>query len=127
MKNKIFLSTLMLLAFATAHAQSNQLLPTSEFEKRLSATKVKTLLDVRTADEYKEGHLPNSTQIDFYANDFKQQLSKLSKDKPVFVYCAGGKRSGSASKILAELGFKQIYDLEGGFNGWKKMNKPIVK
>jgi len=101
-------------------------LAVNEFETKLSSTGVKTVLDVRTREEYDQGHMADAQQIDFYKSDFRQQLEKLDKNKPVFVYCAAGGRSSSASGMLAEMGFKQVYDLKGGLNAWKKAGKPII-
>lgn len=61
----------------------------------------KIILDVRTAGEYADGHIPGAVMIDYYKNDFRQQINKLDKSKPVFVYCASGVRSSSAAKSLS--------------------------
>lgn len=78
------------------------------------------LIDVRTDREYKAGHLPKSVLIDYYKPDFKTQLAKLDKNKPIAVYCAVGGRSGSALKLLKTMGFKEAYDLAGGIRDWQK-------
>lgn len=77
------------------------------------------LVDVRTLEEFNEGHLKNAQNICVTDDDFKQNISKLDKDKPVYLYCRSGKRSASAAKILKDLGFKEIYDMEGGYLNWK--------
>ena len=118
---------LLILLTVQLQAQSSQLLSVSEFEKKLSATKDKIVLDVRTQGEYASGHLTNAMMIDYYKSDFKQQLTKLDKSTPVFVYCAAGGRSGSATEILTGMGFKQVFDLEGGMKAWTKGQKSIVK
>ena len=51
----------------------------------------------------------------------------LDKKKPVYVYCAVGGRSAKASKVLQESGFKTVYNLLGGFNGWTAAGLPSVK
>ena len=99
----------------------------NNFETKLNSTKEKVLIDVRTAGEYAEGHLANAVLINFFSDDFKTQAAKLDKAKPVFVYCGTGKRSGNASKKFIEMGFKQVYDLDGGINAWSDANKKIVK
>ncbi len=78
------------------------------------------LIDVRTKKEYDNGHIANAKLIDYFSDDFKNQLLKLNKGIPVYVYCKSGNRSGKASKILYELGFNQIFDLEGGYSNWTK-------
>lgn len=123
----LLLPVLILLGVDAASAQSSQLLNASDFEKKLQETKDKIVLDVRTKSEYDQGHLVNATLIDYYKSDFKQQLSKLDKNKPVFVYCKAGGRSGSAVEILTDLGFKKVYDLQGGMNAWTKSDNPVVK
>lgn len=76
------------------------------------------LVDVRTSQEYKEGHIKGARNIDFFAEDFVEQFQDLDKEKPVYIYCRSGNRSSKASKKLAEAGFKKIIDLEGGYKAW---------
>jgi rhodanese-related sulfurtransferase len=78
------------------------------------------LIDVRTPKEFEEGHIENATLIDYFSSNFKETLLTLNKEKPLYLYCKSGGRSGKASKILAKLGFKEIYDLNGGYMAWKK-------
>ena len=56
--------------------------------------------------------------IDYYNSTFKEELDKLDKTKPLLLYCRSGNRSGKAGKIATNLGFKEIYDLEGGYSAW---------
>jgi rhodanese-related sulfurtransferase len=121
------LIVLMTVMSLFAQAQSVKKLDPQNFDIKLKETKEAILIDVRTPDEYAQGHLANALSIDIYANDFKSRLSKLDKTKPVFVYCKAGSRSGSAVDIMEDLGFKEIYDLSGGIISWQKANKPIVK
>lgn len=85
------------------------------------------LLDVRTDAEYAEAHLKGSTQIDFYSPDFKAQVEKLDPETPVYVYCRSGGRSGNAANIMKGLGFKEVYNLEGGIGAWQRAGKPVEK
>jgi rhodanese-related sulfurtransferase len=96
----------------------NKIVTPEEF-KKLMAKKDAQLIDVRTPGEYNEGHISNAKNIDFNSADFKAKLEKLDKNKPVLVYCAVGGRSGKAAAMLKEMGFKEVYDLKGGFNAWK--------
>ena len=102
-------------------------LSTTDFQKKLAADETAILIDVRTPQEYANGHLQNATAINFFDTDFKEKVAKLDKTKPVYVYCAVGGRSAKASKILQESGFKNIYNLLGGFNGWNAAGLPSVK
>jgi|SRR5690554_1008347 len=77
------------------------------------------LIDVRTLEEFNEGHVQNAQNICVTDADFKENISKLDKNEPVYLYCRSGKRSAKASQILKEMGFKEIYDMEGGFLEWQ--------
>ena len=85
------------------------------------------VLDVRTKKEYREGHIPGSVMIDFTEDDFEQQVAKLDKDKTYLVHCASGGRSARACKKMEQLGFKKLYNLEGGMGAWEKAGKPVQK
>lgn len=88
--------------------------------QRLMTKKNTVLLDVRTPDEYKAGHIPGSLQIDVLkVGDFKKQVSGLEKTKTYLLYCHSGKRSKQALTLMKEAGFTKLYDLEGGFSNWK--------
>ncbi|MFC7356829.1 rhodanese-like domain-containing protein [Jejudonia soesokkakensis] len=76
------------------------------------------LLDVRTPTEYEASHLKSAQNICVTDSDFIERAEELDKDKPVYVYCKKGGRSAKASKILKELGFTKIYDLNGGITAW---------
>ena len=104
-------------------AQSAVLSP-DDFEAKALKADVQ-LIDVRTPDEYKAGHITNAKNINFYAADFKNQMEKLDKSKAIAVYCGVGGRSGKASTILTQLGFKTIYDLQGGMSAWKAKGKKV--
>lgn len=86
--------------------------------KELLQKEDRQLVDVRTADEFAGGKIDDAVNIDFYSSDFSERFSDFDKDKPIMVYCAAGGRSAKASAVLKELGFKEIYDLSGGYNGW---------
>lgn len=98
----------------------------NEFEQKLNESKNAQLIDVRTPGEYAEGHLQNANNIDYRGSDFDEQVEKLDKSKPVFVYCLSGGRSGNATEKMKSMGFKEIYDLKGGINAWKNADKPLA-
>jgi rhodanese-related sulfurtransferase len=127
MKVRLFLLSMVLGVVSFANAQTVKTVAAAEFEKKAAAMKDKIILDVRTAEEYKDGHLVGSIQIDYYGSDFKNEVSKLDKSKPVFVYCKGGGRSSSSCAILKDLGFKEVYNLQGGITDWKKAGRAVIK
>lgn len=100
--------------------------PTAVFENDLK-TKPGQLLDVRSSEEYAEGHLRGAINIDVQEPDFQAEASsQLEKDKPVYVYCRSGRRSLLAGEMLAKDGYT-VVDLDGGILGWEKAGLPIVK
>jgi rhodanese-related sulfurtransferase len=85
------------------------------------------ILDVRTLDEYNEGHIENASMLDFYNESFKDDLDQLDKDDTYVVYCRTGNRSRSATDIMVELGFKDVHNMLGGIVQWDKDGYKIVK
>ena len=76
-------------------------------------------LDVRTANEYAQGHIPGALLIDVTQADFMQKAEQLlPKDKTIALYCRSGRRSKNAAMQLAKHGY-QVVELNTGFNSWK--------
>ena len=79
------------------------------------------LVDVRTENEYNRGHIDDAINISIADKEnFKEEIQKLDKTKPIYIYCHAGVRSHRASKIMTELGFTSIYDYKGGWGEWKQ-------
>ncbi len=104
----------------------NKLLSAQEFKNFIDSMDVH-LVDVRTAGEFNQGHIEGAMNIDFMARNFSEQLTQLSQDKPIVIYCRTGRRSGLSIKTLTELGFSDIYDLKGGTINWQKEGLKLVK
>ena len=85
------------------------------------------LIDIRTPEEYNKGYINNAININFFDDDFMEQMSKLNKDEALYIYCRSGGRSGSASEKLEEAGFTKVYDLGVGMKGWRKKDKPVTQ
>ena len=85
------------------------------------------LIDVRTPKEFAEGHLSNAVNINFYDSNFMEEMSKLDKNKDLYIYCRSGGRSGKAAKKLKSQGFLKVYDLEGGILNWNQSKMKVVK
>lgn len=85
-----------------------------------------TVLDVRTAEEHAQGYLPSqgkdAVNLDFYAADFQSQLSRLDRDQTYLVYCRSGNRSSQTVALMQQMGFKRLYNLEGGVLAWQGKN-----
>ena len=84
-------------------------------------------VDVRTAKEFDEGHIPNAVNIDVLQPDFLQKsLSSLPCKRTIAVNCRSGKRSKKAAELLAKKGYK-VVELDTGFNGWMEEGKEVTK
>jgi len=85
------------------------------------------VIDVRTPEEYNEGHIEGAVNIDIYAADFKDRLSQLNIDKKYLVHCRSGSRSNEATNMMKDLEFKEVYHMNEGILGWQEKNLPLVK
>lgn len=86
------------------------------------------VLDVRTAGEFRQGHIENCTQLDIYQRDaFQAGLEKLDKNTPVYVYCRSGNRSGQAMNMMKQMGFKEVYNLQGGIGAYQAKGFKVVR
>ncbi len=95
----------------------NKVVDAKTFKAKLTEENVQ-IIDVRTPNEYAQGNIEGSTNIDYFGKDFQTKLNTLDKSKPVLVYCAVGGRSGKAAKQMKKMGFMVVYDLRGGYNNW---------
>lgn len=91
-----------------------------EAKTAMAAEEDLVLVDVRTQEEFAEGNIEGAKNINFYDADFKEQMQQYNKEKPIYIYCRSGARSAKAAKQLQEIGFKEIYDIEGGYLNWEK-------
>ena len=112
-----------LLCLLAVPALAEDLAP-AEFKAQLEAQQG-LVLDVRTPAEVAKGKLPGASVIDFNGPKFDQKVSLISRDKPVFVYCARGGRSAQAVALMTKLGFKKVYNLSGGVGAWTAAGLPL--
>ena len=97
-----------------------------QFEDLIKGDNV-TILDVRTDEEFKSGHIENAINIDYYSDDFiKKCKNTLNKDSKIAIYCQSGYRSKKSARLLSKEKFTVI-NLKGGIDNWKKYNKKTVK
>lgn len=87
------------------------------FKSKYKSAPEAELLDVRTPGEFASGTIPGARNLDVTSAQFQQALQTLDKNKPYFVFCRSGNRSGSACNIMATQGFK-AYNLAGGIGAW---------
>ena len=98
-----------------------------EAEDLLHAIVPPTLIDVRDADEFVTGHLPNAKHISKGWIEAKINTAVPNKDTPVILYCGGGNRSALAAFNLQKMGYKHIMSMAGGFKAWKNANKNVAQ
>lgn len=127
MTKKFLLYSVWLAVFAmvatTAFAQQDS----TKVKGAISAKKFKRLakkdntvvIDVRTPEEYKAGHLPNALLMDFKQPDFERRIRELDRSKRYLLHCRSGKRSAGALQLFRQNGFKKVYHLKGGIEAWK--------
>ncbi|MBR4156873.1 MAG: rhodanese-like domain-containing protein [Bacteroidales bacterium] len=117
MKIKYLLTCLALMIMISCQAQSEfKSVGIDEFKTEISKSGVQ-LVDVRTAQEYSEGHIPGAMNIDVNAPDFEEKIKALDKKENVAIYCRSGRRSKTAANKMTAAGFKVI-ELNTGFLSW---------
>lgn len=97
-----------------------------EYDK-LRADTNNVVLDVRTAAEFEKGRIPRAINLDINSSKFAEKVAALDTKKTYLVNCAVGMRSAKACKKMETMGFKKLYNLAPGFDGWKEAGKPIEK
>jgi len=102
-------------------AEGTSLVSAAVFQERFESTPSAVLIDVRTPEEYAEGHIKGAINIDAQGEDFVAKLRELDKEVPYFVYCRSGGRSAIAVSAMKSEGIKSIVELEGGV-----MNAPSI-
>ena len=106
-----------------ARSEIPEVSPTQVEQIRQTASGA-TIVDVREASEWEQGHLPGAAHIS--KSYLEQQIEGLvaDRDKPVVLYCAGGVRSLFAAKTLREMGYTDVSSMSGGFQAWKTRGLP---
>ncbi|MFP5471821.1 MAG: rhodanese-like domain-containing protein [Bacteroidia bacterium] len=129
--SKLFFSLMtagMLLASCSnSQGQSYKNVDVNKAQEIISSAENVVVLDVRTPQEFSEGHMENAVNIDIYSSDFEAQLAQLDKSKTYVVVCRSGGRSAKASDKMTSMGFESVNNMEGGFTAWAGAGKPSVK
>ena len=120
------LLAVLLILPACGDTATFELLAATESQELLAAPPAGlTVLDVRTPDEFGEGHIAGATNLDFYEPQFAGWLDELDKDAPYFVYCRSGNRSVQTIEMMKDLGFAEVYELDGGIVSWAQAGLPL--
>ena len=128
MKTKVLLSLLLIISM-TSLSQAQQLKQVKSIDavKMVKADSKLIILDVRTADEYKEGHIKGAINIDIRQNDALAKIDKLDHGAKYIVHCRTNHRSKTAVDHMMVSGFKNIYQMTDGFSGWSENGLPVAK
>ncbi len=128
MKQLFFLFLFMLTLPVSSQKNSHSILTSpKDFQVQIDSTKKPVIIDIRTPEEYRSGHIKSAINFNFYSDSFKLNLANLDKTKTVFIYCLAGGRSANAAQIMLNYGFKNIIELDGGLLNWRAHNLPEQK
>lgn len=106
---------------------SDYILTPEGFQTKVSQSTNGQLIDVRSPEEFNEGHLKGAVNININDEGFESRVNQLDKTKPVFVYCLSGPRSTNAASYLRKNGFAEVYELQGGMLAWRALSLPEEK
>lgn len=98
-----------------------------EYIRKNKGNKDFVILDVRTPEEFRDGHIEGAVNIDFRSENFSREIQKLDMNKTYFVYCRTGNRSYDAVALMGRIGFRSMVRLAGDITGWKSAGLPVVK
>ena len=117
--------SVFLLFISGAAGQVKRILSAADFQEQIQQPGIQ-LLDVRTSQEYKAGHIKSSLQADWLnQKQFTEQVKHLDKTTALYIYCGSGVRSNDAGRWLRKDGFKEVFELQNGMIAWKKSQYPI--
>ncbi|SMO55149.1 Rhodanese-related sulfurtransferase [Fodinibius sediminis] len=109
----ILLGTAFVLFYLNKVKNSKNMIPPQKF-KELLKEQSGTIIDVRTKDEYRNGHLKKADyNFDLMSGEFEQKIKSLDKKRSYYLYCRSGNRSGQAAGIMKKNGFKNVYNVGG--------------
>ena len=107
------------------HTQAqNQVLDPLAFKQALENTPNPFILDVRSSEEFKGGHLEGAFNLDWNASEFETQAAQWNRNTPVFIYCLSGGRSSAAAQRLRKMKFVSVVELNGGLLAWRSEALP---
>lgn len=118
------LAALALLAMTTAQA-AGIVAPEQLAQQLRDAKAAPFVLDVRTAEEFAGGRVPGALNVP--VGELEAKAAVVPKDRPLVVYCHSGIRAQKASRLLAQLGYRNVAELQGSFMAWERAGLPVEK
>tara|TARA_R100001377_G_scaffold83161_1_gene64289 strand:+ start:1065 stop:1508 length:444 start_codon:yes stop_codon:yes gene_type:complete len=124
---KMATTLVVALAIATTWQVSAKDISQTELQQVMKNDHKVVVLDVRTVEEFEEGHIPSAFNIPH--KELEARLAELSgaKNTQVVIYCRSGRRAEVARQVLEKSGFNQLDHLSGDFNEWSSNDLPIIK
>lgn len=122
----VFLLIPLLFLYSCGRGQSENVLSPEDFKTQMAASEGAVVLDVRTPEEFSQGHLEHAVNVDWNSADFDKRIAKMDKSSTYFVYCLSGGRSGSAAADMRAKGFTNVIEMEGGMMAWRAAKLPEV-
>lgn len=125
MKKIALISLLLLTVSVSALAATARNISSGEARNVLAKRKNIFLLDVRTPEEYRQAHLKGATLIPL--SDLQLRYYEVPRNRPIVVYCAIGTRSSAAAALLAQKGYREVYNMADGIVGWYRSGYPLER
>ena len=123
----LLLTCILTISCKSQTSEKYQSLSAIAFQDKIKIEKNAQILDVRSPEEFASGHIDKAININWNSDNFNEKMKLFDKSKPIFVNCQGGGRSKKAAERMLLIGFKTIYELDGGINKWIASNLPIKK
>lgn len=129
--NLLLLATLITSGLALALPQimgrlNKQLLSVTESVQFINQRQAQ-ILDIRTVEEFKAGHIPNSKHLPLSELDSGLKQAKIDSNKPIILVCLSGNRANTALAKLKKAGCKDVVCMEGGISAWNQAGMPLIK
>lgn len=99
-------------------ASTDGVISVEQFKQGITDLAAIQLVDVRTPEEFAKGYIEGAINLNFYDENFDAQIDQLDREKPVYLYCRSGNRSGKTYNKMKQKGFSQVFDLGVGYKGW---------
>lgn len=127
-RHAMFGALAALASLAACAGDGSNLVSQDELLARLEAKDpALVVLDVRTAEEFAEGHVPGAGNLSH--DELGARLGELAgaRDKDLVIYCRSGRRTGIAMEILREAGFTRVFHLDGDYQGWTAAGRVVER
>ena len=123
---KGLLAALLMLAGMRSAAAADAPLDAGQLLQRQQAGQAPLVLDVRGADEYRDGHIAGALNIPVDSLARRAGVLGVPRDSEIVVYCVSGKRAARAQETLVSLGYTHVRLLDGSLNTWRQRHLPLA-